>query len=69
MTQTLDLHGVRHHDVERQVENLVLMHEDWKIIWGNSDRMIQIVRDKLYWAFENHGVKWHRNTHNTFRSS
>ena len=69
MIKQLDLHGVRHHDVERQVENLVLMHEDWKIICGNSDRMIQIVRDKLYWAFENHGVKWYRNSHNTFRSS
>ena len=47
MIKQLDLHGVRHHDVERQVENLVLMHEDWKIICGNSDRMIQIVEEKL----------------------
>ena len=67
MTQTLDLHGVRHHDVERLVENLVLIHEDWKIICGNSDRMIQIVEEKLNWLYDNHKIKWHKNTHNTFR--
>ena len=53
----LDLHGVRHDDVERLVENLILLNDEWKIICGNSDKMIQIVRDKLYWALENHGVK------------
>ena len=64
----LDLHAVRHDDVEPLVENLVLLNQEWKIISGNSDKMIQIVRDKLYWAFDNHGVDWYRNTHNTFRS-
>ena len=36
--------------------------------YTTSDKMIEIVRDKLYWAFDNHGVDWYRNSHNTFRS-
>ncbi len=64
----LDLHGVRHDDVERLVENLILLNDEWKIICGNSDKMIEIVREKLDWAYDNHGVKWCRNTHNTFRN-
>ena len=64
----LDLHGVRHDDVERLVENLILLNEEWKIICGNSDKMIQIVKEKLDWAYDNHSVKWYRNTHNTFRN-
>ena len=64
----LDLHGVRHDDVERLVENLILLNDSWKIICGNSDKMIEIVQDKLNWAYDNHGVKWYRNSHNTFRS-
>ena len=66
--KTLDLHGIRHDDVERLVENLVLLNQEWKIICGNSDKMIEIVREKLDWIYDNHGVGWYRNTHNTFRS-
>ena len=44
----LDLHGVRHHDVERLVENFVLLNEPpLEIICGNSDRMMNIVQFKL----------------------
>ena len=44
----LDLHGVRHHDVERLVENFVLLNEPpLEIICGNSDRMVNIVQNKL----------------------
>tara|TARA_B100000073_G_scaffold153740_1_gene126917 strand:+ start:462 stop:671 length:210 start_codon:yes stop_codon:yes gene_type:complete len=68
MAKELDLHGVRHYDVERLVENLVLLNDDWKIICGNSDMMIKIVEDKLNWLYDNHKIKWHRNTHNSFRS-
>jgi len=64
----LDLHGIRHDEVERLVENLVLLNDEWKIICGNSDKMIQMVRDKLDWVYDNHGVKWHKPTHNTFSS-
>jgi len=46
--KTLDLHGVRHDDVERLVENFVLLNDPpLKIITGNSDRMSNIVIVKL----------------------
>jgi len=64
----LDLHGIRHAEVERLVENLTLMNDDWKIICGNSDKMIQIVKDKLEWLYETHKVVWVKSTHNTFRN-
>jgi len=66
--KTLDLHGVRHDNVERLVENLILLNDEWEIICGNSDKMIQIVREKLDWGYDNHGVEWYRNTHNTFKN-
>ena len=38
MTKTLDLHGVKHEDVDRLVENFVLLNEvPMKIITGNSE--------------------------------
>ena len=44
----LDLHGVRHDDVERIVENFVLLTKPpLSIITGNSDRMRNIVTTKL----------------------
>lgn len=42
----LDLHGVRHHEVEQLVENWVLMNQDsvpLTVICGNSQRMIDLV--------------------------
>ena len=40
----LDLHGVRHDDVDRLVENFVLLNETpMRIITGNSDKMIELV--------------------------
>ena len=48
MTKTLDLHGVKHVDVERLVENFVLLNEPpLIIITGNSQRMNEIVINKL----------------------
>tara|TARA_R110000737_G_scaffold218552_1_gene234816 strand:- start:334 stop:534 length:201 start_codon:yes stop_codon:yes gene_type:complete len=48
MTKTLDLHGVKHVDVERLVENFVLLNEPpLIIITGNSQRMSEIVINKL----------------------
>jgi len=48
MTKTLDLHGVRHNDVERLVENFILLNEPpLIIITGNSQRMNEIVINKL----------------------
>ena len=40
----LDLHGIRHDDVERLVENFVLLTEPpLEIIVGNSDKMENIM--------------------------
>ena len=59
MTKQLDLHGVRHEDVERLVENFVLLNElPLKIITGNSDEMRRLVVNVLerhhmnYWSFK-----------------
>jgi hypothetical protein len=41
----LDLHGVRHYEVDRLVENFILMNQDMlplTIVCGNSQRMIDI---------------------------
>ena len=46
--RTLDLHGIRHHEVDRLVENFIFMHQDLiplKIICGNSQKMIDLVLD------------------------
>jgi DNA-nicking Smr family endonuclease len=46
--ETLDLHGMRHHQVKSEVENFVLLHElPVKIITGNSPAMKQIVQSVL----------------------
>ena len=42
----LDLHGVRHRDVDALVENFILMNQNsfpLTVICGNSVRMIQLV--------------------------
>ena len=59
MTKQLDLHGVRHENVERLVENFVLLNElPLKIITGNSDEMRRLVINVLerhhmnYWSFK-----------------
>tara|TARA_Y100001970_G_scaffold288221_1_gene414939 strand:- start:450 stop:650 length:201 start_codon:yes stop_codon:yes gene_type:complete len=41
---TLDLHGIRHDEVDRLVENFVLLKTPpLRIITGNSDRMKELV--------------------------
>ena len=48
MKNKLDLHGVRHTEVERLVENFVLLNEPpLTIITGNSQRMAEIVINTL----------------------
>ena len=43
-SKQLDLHGLRHDEAERQVENFVLLNETpLSIITGNSDKMREIV--------------------------
>ena len=46
MTNKLDLHGIRHEDVDRLVENFIYMNQGelpLTIVCGNSNKMIQLV--------------------------
>lgn len=48
--QELDLHGIRHHEVDILVENFVYRYQDdtpLTIICGNSNRMIELVEATL----------------------
>ena len=59
---TLDLHGKRHDDIDRIVENFILLNEcPLKIITGNSSRMKELVQDVL----KRHGFKsrYEMNSH------
>ena len=48
ITKKLDLHGVRHNEVDRLVENFVLLNEPpLDIVTGNSQRMQEIVINVL----------------------
>jgi len=45
--RTLDLHGKRHYEVDRLVENFILLNQKdlpLSIICGNSDKMVSLVR-------------------------
>ena len=47
---TLDLHGIRHHDVDRLVENFILLNQNnlpLNIICGNSVKMIGLVKSVI----------------------
>jgi len=58
-SKKLDLHGIRHYDVERLVENFVLLNEPpLTIITGNSDKMSNIVLSTL----NKHSINWERFT-------
>ncbi len=55
--KTLDLHGVKHADVDRLVENFVLLNNPpLKIITGHSDKMPKLVKEVL----DRHDIKWER---------
>tara|TARA_Y100000593_G_C4034312_1_gene202014 strand:+ start:30 stop:233 length:204 start_codon:yes stop_codon:yes gene_type:complete len=54
MSKVLDLHGVRHEEVERLLENFILLNEPpLTIITGNSEYM----RDTLINFCKNHNVR------------
>ena len=47
---TLDLHGKRHHEVDRLVENFILLNQNevpLTIVCGNSSKMIDIVNEVI----------------------
>ena len=53
----LDLHGIRHSEVDRLVENFVLLNDTpIRIITGNSDRMIELVVSVL----DRHNINYER---------
>ena len=53
----LDLHGVRHSEVDRLVENFVLLNKSpIRIVTGNSDKMIRLVTDVLH----RHSIEYER---------
>ena len=55
--KVLDLHGVRHEEVERLLENFILLNEPpLKVITGNSDYM----RIKLERFCSKHKVSYER---------
>ena len=57
----LDLHGVRHPDVDRIVENYVLMNTvPLRIITGRSNKMRFLVTKVL----KRHSFKWDVPSHN-----
>ena len=46
----LDLHGVKHHEVDLMVENFIYLNQEempLTIICGNSSKMISIVKEVL----------------------
>ena len=52
---TLDLHGTRHEEVDRIVENFILLSETpVKIITGNSNKMKELVTKVI----ERHDFDW-----------
>ena len=68
MTKSLDLHGTRHEDVDRLVENFVLMNEaPVTIICGNSEEMAQLVRKVLDRIYDKHKISWHRWKYSEFK--
>ena len=57
MKNKLDLHGIRHTEVERLVENFVLLNSTpIRIITGNSDKMIELVVKVL----DRHNIEYER---------
>ena len=65
MTKRLDLHGVKHEDVDRIVENFVLMNNPpLRIITGNSEKMKKIVVSVL----SEHDFKYYPENYTNFGS-
>ncbi len=61
----LDLHGIRHEDVQEIVENFVLLHQEempLEIIYGNSVTMYNLVKEIL----DQLGFNHHRGYKNPF---
>ena len=60
-SRSLDLHGVRHGDVEGAVEEFVLRHQDempLEVVCGGSAAMLVLVRKVLDRLGLEHGPGW-----------
>ena len=58
MTKKLDLHGVKHDEVDRLVENFVLMNRPpLTIVTGNSRQMAKLVK-KVLDRHNLEAIKW-----------
>ena len=67
-SKTLDLHGVRHADVDRLVENFVLLNNSpLTIVCGNSDTMIRLLKETMDRLFEKHNIGCNEWNHNTIK--
>ncbi len=68
MISKLDLHGIKHEDVDRIVENFVLMNKPpLTIMCGNSDTMIRLVRKTLDNIYGKYDIGWRKWNHNTYK--
>ena len=64
MIEELDLHGEKHADVDRLVENFVLLNKPpMTIICGNSSIMVKLVIDVL----ERHDIYYERWNYGTIK--
>jgi len=64
MSKVLDLHGVRHAEVDILVENFVLLEEfPLTIITGNSEKMASLVKNVLV----RHNIKYERWDNSTWK--
>ncbi len=62
MVKTLDLHGKRHHEVDRLIENFILLNKlPLTIITGNSDFMRARVVNKCN-QFDFYCEQWDSGT-------
>jgi hypothetical protein len=64
MSNVLDLHGVRHDDVDMKVENFVLTNQNilpLKIMCGNSQRMQEIAGNTLDRIDVQYSTEWNGN--------
>jgi hypothetical protein len=53
----LDLHGLRHHEIDIRIENFIFLNQEefpLTIICGNSDKMISLASEIL----KKHGCKY-----------
>ena len=57
----LDLHGLRHYEVDIRIENFIFLNQEefpLTIICGNSDKMISLASEIL----KKHGCKYDEGT-------